>query len=230
MLRRIRLGQPIGEGRGSIADFLATITLDKAFACRPRTVSVLAFDPVDPRPSPSDEAMKPEAEAQRIRLDQLMQQELDAALAEMEPYLENTRHRADIEISSMRHTGERNGEPSRSPMRSIAPTAPWVARPPRVSAAPGTGLASRRPGGPFGPSSKSETDGSAGNRLRADTRGEYRWRIKNPAWTIGRATGARAGSHRRAVRGRLGVRARTSICNSSGTGRRRSDPPSRRAR
>jgi len=98
LLRRIRAGEPIGEGRGSIADFLATVALDKAFACRPRRMSNLAFDPADSAASPTEQAKRAEAESQRLRLHQLMQQELDAALAEMEPYLENRRHRAIFKI------------------------------------------------------------------------------------------------------------------------------------
>ncbi len=45
LLRRLRAGEPIGDGRGGIADFLATIALDKAFACRPPRATSLGFDP-----------------------------------------------------------------------------------------------------------------------------------------------------------------------------------------
>ncbi len=98
LLRRLRAGEPIGEGRGGIADFLATIALDKAFSCRPRRVAYLAFDPADSAPPSTEESTQAEAEAELRRLHQVMQQELDAALAEMEPYLENQRHRAIFKI------------------------------------------------------------------------------------------------------------------------------------
>ncbi|MGO9924222.1 MAG: hypothetical protein ACLQIB_57220 [Isosphaeraceae bacterium] len=98
LLRRIRAGESLGDGRGTIADFLATIALDKAFACQRRREFNLGPDPADPSPTPADEAMRTESEAERRYLHQLMQQELDNALAEMEPYLENERHRTIFQI------------------------------------------------------------------------------------------------------------------------------------
>jgi hypothetical protein len=98
LLRRIRAGELGGQGHGGIVAFLASIALDKAFACRSRRGRNLAFYPADSAPSPTELAMGEELDAQRSYLHQLMQYELDTALAEMEPYLESRRHRAISQI------------------------------------------------------------------------------------------------------------------------------------
>lgn len=98
LLRRIRDGESVGEGGGGIADFLATVALDKAFAKCTRPGYLLTFDPVDSAPSPSEEIERAEDEDSRQRLRQIMQEQLDVLLAEMEPYLENRRHRAIFQI------------------------------------------------------------------------------------------------------------------------------------
>jgi hypothetical protein len=98
LLRRIRDGEPLGVGGGGIADFLATVALDRAFESRLRLDRHLAFDPADSALAPPEEIMAEEAANCPERSRQIMQEKLDDLLAEMEPYLENRRHRAIFQI------------------------------------------------------------------------------------------------------------------------------------